>query len=80
MDDGAGDNPLIVDVEETVASIPADILDPPSDSSPQTSQAPAPTVASPESVSESPVSTADSAPTPESPETAESSVVSLLVS
>ena len=45
-DDGGGDSPLIVDVEEAVASIPADILDPPSDST----QAPAATVAGPESV------------------------------
>ena len=65
-DDGGGDSPLIVDVEEAVASIPGDILDPPSD----LTRAPAATVASPESVSEG-------APTPESLETAESSVVSL---
>ena len=31
-DDGGGDSPLIVDVKEAVASIPGDILDPPSDS------------------------------------------------
>ena len=29
--DSGGDSPLIVDVEEAVASIPADILDSPSD-------------------------------------------------
>ena len=65
-DDGSGDSPLFVDVEEAVASIPADILDPPSD----LTRAPAATVASPESVSEG-------TPTPDSLETAESSVVSL---
>ena len=65
-DDGGGDSPLIVDVEEAVASIPADIHDPLSD----LTRAPAATVASPESVSEG-------APTPESLETAESSVASL---
>ena len=65
-DDGGGDSPLIVNVEEAVASIPGDILDPPSD----LTRALAATVASPESVSED-------APTPESLETAESSVVSL---
>ena len=65
-DDGGGDSPLIVDVEEAVAGILGDILDPPSDST----RAPAATVASPESVSEG-------APTPASLETAESSVVSL---
>ena len=48
---GDGDSPL-VDVEEAVASIPADILDQPPDSTPQASQVPATTVASPESVSE----------------------------
>ena len=40
-------SPLIVDVEEVVASTPGDILDQPSDST----RAPAATVASPESVS-----------------------------
>ena len=40
-DDGGGDSPLIVDVEEAVASIPGDILDPPSD----LTRAPAATVA-----------------------------------
>ena len=65
-DDGGGDSPLIVDVEVAVASIPADILDPPSD----LTQAPAATVASPDSVSEG-------APTLQSIETAKSSVVSL---
>ena len=56
----------IVNVEEAVASIPGDILDPPSD----LTRAPAATAASPESVRED-------ASTPESLETAESSVVSL---
>lgn len=39
LEDGGGDSPLIVDVEEAVASIPADILDPPSDSVTQASPA-----------------------------------------
>ena len=54
-DDGGGDSPLIVDAVEAVASIPADILDPPLDST----RAPAATVAGPEKVSEG-------APTPDS--------------
>ena len=61
MNDGAGNSPLIVDVEDAITSIPADILDPAS------AQAPTGTVAGPES---------ESAPTLESPETAESGVVS----
>ena len=65
---GDGNSPLIIDVEEVVASIPA-ILEQPPDSSPQTSQAPAATVASPESVSEGALST-DSVPMIEAPETA----------
>ena len=59
------DGPLIVDVEQAVASIPAEILQQPPDSS----RAPA---ASPEGVS----SSTDLAPVSESPELAESSVVS----
>ena len=62
LDDGAGNSPLIVEVEDAIASIPADILDPAS------AQAPTGTVAGPES---------ESAPTLVSSETAESSVVSL---
>ena len=53
MDDGAGKCPLIVDVEDAIASITADILDPAS------AQAPTGTVAGPES---------ESAPTLESSE------------
>lgn len=61
LDDSDGDSPLIIDVEEAVASIPADILDPLSHSAHQASQAPAtsPKSVSPESVSESAVSRAD---------------------
>ena len=44
-DDGGGDSPLTDNIEEAVASIPADILDPQSD----LTRAPAATVASPES-------------------------------
>ena len=69
---GDGDSPLIVDIEEAVASIPADILEQPPDSSPQTSQAPAATVASPDSTGST-----DSAPILESSELAEGSVVSV---
>ena len=73
---GDSDSPLIVDIEEAVASIPADILEQPQDSSPQASQVPATTVASPESVSES-LGSMDGAPMLESPERAENSVVSV---
>ena len=54
---GDGDSPLIVDIEEAVASIPADIFEQPPDSSPQTSQAPAATVASPDKYREHRLST-----------------------
>ena len=65
---GNGDSPL-VDVKEAVASIPADILEQPPDPSPQTSQAPAATLASSDSTA--------SAPILESSELAEGSVVSV---
>ena len=71
-----GDSPLIVDIEEVVANIPADILEQPPDSSPQASQVPATTVASTESVSER-LGSMDGAPMLESPERAENSVVSV---
>ena len=67
-----GNSPLIIDVEEVFQLTSLSNRQTP----PQTSQAPAATVASPESVSEGALST-DSVPRIETPETATSIVVSV---